>query len=307
MTEDPMTIEGFHEGELAMQRAAGVEQVAARRAGMLATPHLGGALSRFLAERDFAVLAARDAEGVLWASPLFEEPGFLVAEDRSLTMRTHPRAGDPLDHLPVGAAVGLIAVEFATRRRVRVNGTLVHATADALRVEVDQAFGNCPQYIQRRQLRHGSGTARGAFRQYRWDALPADLVDLVTRADTFFLGTTHPTRGADASHRGGSPGFVRVDGPTLWWPDYPGNDLFNSLGNLTVDDTAALLFIDFATGTTLQLTGTAHVELLPPGSPGDDGASGRRVRFTPEQVIVGPSLAFSSERPEPSPYNPTLT
>jgi len=53
---------------------------------------------------------------------------------------------------------------------------------------------------------------------------------MIAASDTFFLGTTHPVRGSDASHRGGPAGFVRVDGDQLWWPDYPGNNLFNSFG-----------------------------------------------------------------------------
>ena len=70
------------------------------------------------------------------------------------------------------------------------------------------------------------------------------------------------------------------DANTLWWPDYPGNNMFNSLGNLVMDDAAALLFIDFTTGSTLRLSGVAEVECGTPGAPGDDGGGGRRVWFT---------------------------
>lgn len=102
---------------------------------------------------------------------------------------------------------------------------------------------------------------------------------LVAGADTFFLGTTHPTRGNDASHRGGPPGFVRVTSPTtLWWPDFPGNNMFNSFGNLAVDDEAALLFTDFTTGATVQMS-------EPPGSSGPSRAlRGRRRRRSPDRV-----------------------
>src|ERR1700675_4690823 len=83
---------------------------------------------------------------------------------------------------------------------------------------------------------------------------------LIRSADTFFPRTTNPDRGSDSSLRGGTPGFVRVDGRWLWWPDYPGNNLFNSFGNLAVDPEAALLFLDFPTGHTVHLSGTAAVE-----------------------------------------------
>jgi hypothetical protein len=130
---------------------------------------------------------------------------------------------------------------------------------------------------------------------------------MITHADTFFLGTIHPTRGADASHRGGPPGFVRVDGDGVWWPDYPGNGMFNSFGNLAVDSTAALLFLDFGSGRTLHLSGTAEVEWTAPGIDGDDGGTGRRVRFRTERIATGFPLGVRSGAPRPSPYNPPLS
>ena len=107
--------------------------------------------------------------------------------------------------------------------------------------------------------------------------------ELIRSADTFFLGTTHPERGNDASHRGGPAGFVRADPQTVDWPDYPGNNMFNSLGNLAVDPTAALLFIDFASGCTLQLSGSAYVGWHARPT---DGDTGRRVQFSTERVVA---------------------
>jgi hypothetical protein len=69
--------------------------------------------------------------------------------------------------------------------------------------------------------------------------------------------------GVDISHRGGKPGFVRVDsdnlGTVLTIPDFRGNSFFNTFGNLALDARAALLFVDFETGDALMLTGTAEV------------------------------------------------
>jgi len=268
---------GFHEGELAVQDRAGVRALAARLgAGMLATPDLSGGMAKFLGDREFAVLTARGTDGRLWTSPVFAAPGFLRAGERELRILASPRAGDPLAEIGVGARVGMIAIEFATRRRVRVNGTVTRADADGLVLSVDQAYGNCPQYIHRRHLER---TPPGPDEvRHRVDSLQPHHVSLITRADTFFLGTAHPDRGADASHRGGEPGFVRVEGDDLWWPDYPGNNMFNSLGNIAVDPSAALLFIDFDSGATLQLSGAAAIEW--------DG-TGRGVRFHVESGCDG--------------------
>ena len=140
------------------------------------------------------------------------------------------------------------------------------------------------------------------------DRLNAEAIAQIRAADTFFLGTTHPTRGADASHRGGHSGFVRVeDDQTLWWPDYQGNNMFNSLGNLAVDTIAALLFIDFTTGRTLHLTGRAVLETTAPGTAGDDGRTGRRVRFQLDTMTIGAPLPHLATPVIAYPRNPPVT
>jgi hypothetical protein len=208
---------------------------------------------------------------------------------------------------PAGQPVGLITVEFATRRRMRFNGTLSAVDDNGLRIEVEQAYGNCPQYIQGRRLQAVPDSAPDAGLVRRGSALTPEDVGLIGRADTFLIGTTHPTRGNDASHRGGPPGFVRVEHGRLWWPDYQGNNLFNTLGNLDVDPAAALLFLDFATGRTLHLSGRAALEWTPAGVPGDDDRTGRRVHFRPERLVAGRLLPLQAAGVAAAPGNPPLT
>lgn len=283
---EPGLQNGFHEGELAVQTRVGVVAQAARLGqGMLATPDLNGGIGRFLATLDFAVLTARAADGRLWTSPLHAVPGFLEARDRTLWVQASPDEGDPLHGLTEGQAIGMLAIDFATRRRVRVNGTVSHTTAEGLGIFVDQAFGNCPRYIQQRDLSPAEPTV--PRESTRSDELRPSHAALIAGADTFVLGTEHPVRGVDTSHRGGPPGFVRVVDGALWWPDYPGNNMFNSLGNLAVNPAAAALFIDFETGATLQISGTAAVMWPAEDVGSDDEAAGRRVTFTVEAVVSG--------------------
>jgi predicted pyridoxine 5'-phosphate oxidase superfamily flavin-nucleotide-binding protein len=195
----------------------------------------------------------------------------------------------------------MVAIDFATRRRVRVNGTLTALDDAGFDVEVEQAYGNCPQFIQQRHLEHTTASAKTEWS----DGLRKNHVAVISQADTFFLGTVHPTRGVDSSHRGGSPGFVRADGETLWWPDFHGNNMFNSLGNLAVDHSDAPLFPDFTAGRTVQLSGTAEVEWITPGTPGDDDDTGRRIRFTPRHVVTG-EVALHAVDLTPYPRNPEL-
>jgi hypothetical protein len=271
-------VRGFHGGELAVQRRAGVEAEASRLTGMLAQPDLHGGLGRFLSGRTYAAISARDGSGRLWVSPLTGSPGFLEPTGaETLTVHAVPRTGDPLHGRPAGQQVGLLAIEYAARRRARLNGRLVTTAPDRLEIEVAEAYGNCPQYIPPRPL--PSLALPEPDRRTRSELSDADVA-LVDSLDTFVLGTTHPERGNDASHRGGASGFLRAESShRLVWDDLPGNQMFNSFGNLAVDPAAALLLVDPRTGRVLQLSGRAEVLWDVPASP-----TGRRVAFEVEAV-----------------------
>ncbi|MHC1561792.1 pyridoxamine 5'-phosphate oxidase family protein [Actinomycetospora sp. C-140] len=265
---------GFHEGELRVQQRAGVADDADRLAGMLTTPHLGEGMSRFVAERELAFITAEDDHGRLWTSPVFGPRGFASGNGQTLTLASAVPEGDPLAGLPAGRQVGVLLIDFARRRRLRVNGVLSSVRSGALTVAVEQAYGNCPRYIHPLD----DTALAGAHPAGRGDGLRSEDLAQIAAADTFILGTRHPDRGADTSHRGGDPGFVHHADGRLWWPDHPGNNLFNTLGNLEVDPSASLLFLDPGRGAILQLSGTAVVEWT------DDEETGRRVWFTPERV-----------------------
>lgn len=295
----------FHRGEHEVQQLAGVASEAARLEGMLAPPHLGGGFAKLLAQRDFAVLTGRDDQGRLWTSPLIGPAGFLEAEGTTLAVHARPRPGDPLHRLPAGQQVGLISVDFSLRRRLRVNGTLTTSDETGLVVDADQAFGNCPAYIQRRILAPAAGKPAAATAGTHSGLLTPEQKALISRSDTFFLGTIAPEGGADSSHKGGSPGFVRVEGDELWWPDYAGNNLFTSLGNITINPEASLLFLDFDAGTALQMSGSASVQWVAPREGGDE-TTGRRVRFRPVDITTTALPIRSIVAPVPSPHNPEI-
>jgi hypothetical protein len=94
----------------------------------------------------------------------------------------------------------------------------------------------------------------------------------IVAADTLFVASTDGGAGVDISHRGGRPGFVRVDGDTLTVPDFAGNRYFNTLGNLLVDPRAALLFADFTRGDLLHLQGRVEIAWQVPDGERLDGA-----------------------------------
>ena len=76
-------------------------------------------------------------------------------------------------------------------------------------------------------------------------AFSASDKEFIEAAIYFFLATSDHRNRLDCSFKGGPPGFVRVTGPSeLAFPDYDGNGMFKSLGNISVNPSVGLLFID---------------------------------------------------------------
>jgi predicted pyridoxine 5'-phosphate oxidase superfamily flavin-nucleotide-binding protein len=248
----------FHAGEIDVQSRLGVREDA-ERVGRIVAAEIPPAVRSFLTKQRMAVAASLDARGRPWASLLTGPAGFLeTAGDRLLRIVATPSPDDPLgSNLAARPELGLLVLDPRTRQRMRFNGRGL-ASPDGLFLLADRVYGNCPKYIHvRRLVEEGAREARKARRSSSLDAGQRARVEA---ADTFFIATWHPGGGADASHRGGRPGFVRVmDGRTLWFPDYPGNNMFNTLGNLAGHPKAGLLFVDFERGDLLQLTGSARL------------------------------------------------
>ena len=295
----------FHPGELAVQERAGVLDDA-RRVGQMLRSRIRPEVHRFWAERRFVIVAGRSLAGTgVWVTLLAGQPGFIrVSQDGSqLDVSTGPSPEDPF--APAVAhenALGLLGIDFATRRRNRVNG-IVRSVGAGIPLDVTEAFGNCPKYIHAYQPLP-DGPVSGAPPRSSSE-LDANQRRWIENAGTFFLGTLHPESGADASHRGGAPGFVRVTGPrTLVWGDYSGNRLFQSLGNVAVHPPAGLLFLDVESGSTLQLTGTLQIDWSGPAAEAIPGAE-RVLRFSIGRVVERTgAIPLRWARGEPSPFNP---
>jgi predicted pyridoxine 5'-phosphate oxidase superfamily flavin-nucleotide-binding protein len=249
----------FHSGEREVQARAGVADEA-RDVGRIIGRTVTPPVARFLARQRLAVAASLDAEGRVWASLLAGPAGFLSTADPShVHIAGAPIPGDPLgSNLSARPELGLLVIDPQTRQRMRFNGR-GRLSAEGLSLDLQQVYGNCPKYIQ---LREALGDGLVAPEAPRVSShLDARQRATIGNADTLFIASFHPEGGADASHRGGFPGFVRVleDGQ-LVFPDYPGNAMFNTLGNLAGYPQAGLLFVDFATGDVLQVSGRARLE-----------------------------------------------
>jgi uncharacterized protein len=264
----------WHAGEVSLQRLVGSAGHLALHGQRIFRDTLNDQHRNFYPRLPFVVLGTVDAERNAWATLRAGIPGFLTSNEPSSLHVAAPRdGGDPAESgLNDGDAVALLGIELHTRRRNRLNGNVRRSGADAFDIAVGQSYGNCPQYIQ--------------LRGYEWTrdpktpstvapqvlaGLDARAREMIATADTFFVASyvdlDNGRRQVDVSHRGGRPGFVRIntdENDTLTIPDFAGNQFFNTLGNFMVNPRAGLVFVDFERGDLLQLSGTAQVVLDDP-------------------------------------------
>ncbi|MGE8372979.1 MAG: pyridoxamine 5'-phosphate oxidase family protein [Pseudomonas putida] len=281
----------WHTGEKTLQEKVGVAERMEAFGQKVIRDYMPDQHRSFYHQLPFMVAASVDALGRPWATLLEGPQGFVSSPDpRVLTIDTTLPADDPATPgLVAGQAVGLLGIELHSRRRNRINGQIRQAAEGQLQVKVEQSFGNCPQYIQ---LRDYTRVAEPA--QARIDATTLDgtTVSMIQAADTFFVASYveqgDGQRAVDVSHRGGRPGFVKVEGNRLIIPDYAGNLHFNTLGNLLVNPRAGLLFIDFSNGNVLQLCGRAEVLLDSPAIQDFEGAE-RLWTLEVEQLVWRPA------------------
>jgi predicted pyridoxine 5'-phosphate oxidase superfamily flavin-nucleotide-binding protein len=297
--------EPYHEGERTVQSRAGVHDAAQRVAEMV-QPSLSENMQAFLSHQPLAVAATVDYEGRVWMSLLTGEPGFMTAETANhVRIDVALASGDPLaEHQRGSMHMGILAINPQDRSRLRVNGTAHPTDEGGLELSTQEVYPNCPKYIQRRSLTHIDDRTAKQADVRRSKGLDDSHREWLRTADTFFIGSAHPDRGADASHRGGDPGFIRVEGDALVFPDYPGNKMFCTLGNLTVNPSVGLLFVDFETGRTLQLAGKAEIIWDGKRVREHDRAE-RLIEITVSEAIEAPDgNPLRWELEERSPFNP---
>ena len=197
-------------------------------------------------------------------------PGFVESPDsQTLKINTRLVFGDPLTgHLSEGTDVGLLGIEYHSRRRNRMTGKVTEISDHSIIVKIDQTFGNCPQYIQSRdfELLPEIETVGEVLATTPVKRLDDRAQKIIAGADHFYIATHYSenagddSHGADVSHRGGKPGFVRIeDDRSLIFPDFVGNSHFNTIGNIFLNPRAGLMFIDFERGDLLYLTGKAEI------------------------------------------------
>ena len=216
----------------------------------------------FIAAQCMAAAGSIDADGAVWASLLFGKPGFLRSADGGgIRIDMPPKERDLADpvweNMAVGADLGLLFVDFAARRRYRVNGAVQRLDRRGAEVLAREAGPPRPGYIAWRVPRE-LGEPRLPVQTAHGTLVRGAVERIVRRADTLFVASRHAVHGLAVSHRSGDPGFVTLAGPTLLrLPDDPGNGL---CGSDRLEGRAGICIPDFDEGQVLQLTGHVRTD-----------------------------------------------
>jgi predicted pyridoxine 5'-phosphate oxidase superfamily flavin-nucleotide-binding protein len=287
-------------GEQFVQEITGESYIAIRNAAIVADRLSPGAI-RFIMGLPFFFIATQDGQGKLWASVVSGKTGFLnVVDERQLLFYPQYLTSNIDDicweNIKFQSGIGMLFIDLSTRVRFRLNGYLIKEKA-SYNFEIIQAYPNCPKYIQKREL---------STNPNKIEPIGEDLRKWIKQADTFFVASSNKYADLDVSHRGGHPGFIEwIDSETLRIPDYEGNSMFMTLGNFHDNPVAGLLFIDFNTGDTLQITGSVDVHFNADGFEDFTGGTNRFWDFKIGDIKYGNSLpGFSAELLEYSRFNP---
>ncbi|KAL0573091.1 hypothetical protein V5O48_008862 [Marasmius crinis-equi] len=251
------------------------------------------------------------------------------------TMKSHkwdPEDGSSLeDENNDGMLIAGLGVEFGTRRRHKFAGRVTNLKRSEdnhveFEVFVNEALGNCPQYLTIRSFDAYPDNKPRIKSQNksmsREERLPDEVISMIKSADSLFMGTAYTAKAIDRSrfpshlglnHRGGRPGWIRVkpsDGKTVYVPDFAGNRIMSSLGNIEATPFASLAFLNWENGDILYVTGRAK-NLI--------GAEAQKVmpmhKFAITEVEVTGYIYVQDAltvrqtpgtKPEFSPYNPPI-
>jgi len=249
----------FHSGEKEIQEKTGQSEIAISNSKLITDTIIKGAIG-FIEKQPMAIVSSVDKNENVWISVLIGEHGFFeVPDSNSLSINLDKIHSDKEDvfykNITDGSPIGTLFIELATRRRFRINGT-TSIDENRINIAIQESYPNCPKYIQQRNIEDTDAFQQVAVKKQFGELLSVDLQKWITSADTLFLGSISNERRLDASHRGGKKGFIEVVNETsIKVPDYHGNSMFNTFGNIAQNNKSGVLFIDFENRRTLQLTG----------------------------------------------------
>ncbi|GAM84345.1 hypothetical protein ANO11243_023390 [Dothideomycetidae sp. 11243] len=322
----------WHEGEKKIREKLHIPEF-----DPITMPMLSPQAANMLMRAPLLAIGTVDDKGMPWTTVWGGDKGFSRAMGNNIMGVRTPVAVtlDPVVEILVGTSadgeivreqgkgrlVSGLSIDLETRKRVKLAGRMMAGALDSadddreipqgvlqLVVKIDESLGNCPKYLNKKTI-----VPAPTKPSLMSDSLPLtdECVELIQKSDLFFMSTSHSEYDMDTNHRGGLPGFVRVvpseGGRTQFvYPEYSGNRMYQSLGNMMVNPRAGFCFPDFETGDCLYVTGTTEILI------GQDAARviaksnlAVQVTITATRLVSG-VLPFRGHSGELSPYNPVV-
>ncbi len=256
----------YHKGELILQKKFGETKIADRVRRAIKNEIVPGAIA-FIENQSMVVVSSVDEKNVVWTSILIGDYGLASVVNQNEILFDLEKIQSPKEDIffknmiKKNTKMGSIFIELGSRRRFRINGN-AHYKPSAIHLQIEEAYPNCPKYIQRRILTITKNTKKAISKIESGTKLNTEQQTLILNSDTFFVGSQSTNGKLDCSHRGGNTGFIEIlENGDLKIPDYTGNSMYNTLGNILENSNVGLLFIDFKQGNTLQINGNASLLL----------------------------------------------
>lgn len=154
--------------------------------------------------------------------------------------------------------IAFIGLDFERKMRVRINGNGEFKN-DILIININEIYSNCPKYISKKILSKKLKISTNKSIEIIPE-IDYNLKKLISNLDTFFIASSHKEKGLDVSYKGGKKGFLKVKSKTqLEFDDLPGNNFFNSIGNIYTNPYINILIIDFENSITYHLKAKAKI------------------------------------------------
>lgn len=249
----------YHQGEHYIQELMGVRNKSDSISSMI-TNNMPNAAAEFLRTLNFSVITFTIDNKELHTSVVYSLKPFIeIIKSDEILISLDKKSFVPQSILEANSInIGFIGLVFESKMRIRVNGK-GKVINNKLHLKIDEVYANCPKYIHDRKLL-GKIDFQKEPRLSRYTKLNQECIEIIENADTFFLSSCHSIKGADVSHKGGQKGFLRVVSNTkLEFDDYPGNNMYNSLGNIHTNPNVTIFVIDFKENRTLHINGEANL------------------------------------------------
>jgi uncharacterized protein len=249
----------YHDGERYIQEQMGVRDKSDSLSSMI-YHEMPVVAAQFLESLNFAVVTFSTSNQELFSSVLFDINSFItILHTKEIVINLEKSSFIPDNILgEKNLNIGLLGLEFENRMRIRVNGK-GKIEDNKLFLVIDEVYSNCPKYINDRKIVGKVDFFNDSILD-KYTTLVNECKKIIENSDTFFIATNHENKGSDISHKGGKKGFLKIISPTqLEFDDFPGNNMYNTLGNIYTNPNISILIVDFASNDILHINGHAKI------------------------------------------------